>query len=198
MASYRPIENENSPAGGPGSLDWHRALERPDLLAAPVRMELAQWAERDAGAAAQVLVAPIDATLADTAQFCEAYGVSMEESVNCVVVAGRRGEDTTYVACLVQATRRADVNGVARRQMGARKASFAPMDDAVGLSGMEFGGITPLGLPGWPVLVDSDAATVRGLVVIGSGLRASKIALPADLLSRLPGAVVLDLAIPVA
>jgi prolyl-tRNA editing enzyme YbaK/EbsC (Cys-tRNA(Pro) deacylase) len=198
MAPDRPIDNENPAIAGPGSLDWRRALSSPELLADPVRIALAQWAERDAAAAAQVLVAPIDAALADTAQFCEAYGVSMEESVNCVVVAGRRGEDTTYVACLVQATRRADVNGVARRQMGARKASFAPMDDAVGLSGMEFGGITPLGLPGWAVLVDSDAAAVGGLVVIGSGRRGSKIALPAGLLSQLPGAVVLDLAIAVA
>jgi prolyl-tRNA editing enzyme YbaK/EbsC (Cys-tRNA(Pro) deacylase) len=186
--------NDIAARGGPGSLDWRRALDSPELLADPVRIALARWAEQDA-AAAQVLVAPIDAALADTAQFCEAYGVSMEESVNCVVVACRRGEDTTYVACLVQATRRADVNGVARRHMGARKASFASMDDAVGLTGMEFGGITPLGLPGWAVLVDSDAAAMAGLVVIGSGLRGSKIALPSALLSQLPGAVVLDLAI---
>lgn len=182
---------------GPGTLEWVPALGAADLLAAPVRAALQQWAQRDPAAAAEVLAAPIDADLADTAAFCAAYGVTMEQSVNCVVVAGRRGEVTSYAACMVQATRRADVNGVARKTLDARKASFAPMDDAVSLTGMEYGGITPLGVPeGWPVLVDADAAAFDGLVVIGSGLRRSKIALPAALLAQLPGATTLALAQP--
>jgi prolyl-tRNA editing enzyme YbaK/EbsC (Cys-tRNA(Pro) deacylase) len=181
---------------GPGTLDWRLALDAPELLGKPVREALALWAQRDPDAEGRILVAPIDAALADTAAFCEAYDVSPVESVNCVVVAGRRGELTSYAACLVQATRRADVNGVARKALGARKASFAAMDDAVARTGMEYGGITPLGVPeGWPVLVDSSAAAHNGLVIIGSGLRSSKIALPAATLSRLPGAAVLDLAI---
>jgi prolyl-tRNA editing enzyme YbaK/EbsC (Cys-tRNA(Pro) deacylase) len=181
--------------GGPGTLQWVPALGAPQLLGAPVRAALQLWALRDAAAAAQVLVAPIDATLADTAAFCDAYGVLREESVNCVVVAGRRGEVTSYAACLVQATRRADVNGVVRKAMDSRKASFAPMDDAVSLTRMEYGGITALGIPdGWAVLVDSAAQSLEGLVVIGSGLRRSKIALPAALLADLPGATTLALA----
>ena len=176
-------------SGGPGTLTWVTALDAGELLAPPVLAALRQWAQRDAAAARSVLAAPIDATLADTAAFCAAYGVAMEESVNCVVVAGRRGEVTGYAACMVQATRRADVNGVVRKAIDARKASFAPMGDAVSLTGMEYGGITPLGVPdGWPVLVDSDAQALDGLVVIGSGLRRSKIALPAALLADLPGA----------
>ena len=103
--------------------------------------------------AALVGVAEIDPALADTAEFCAAYGSPMDGSANCVVVAGRRGDDTRYAACLVLATTRADVNGLVRRRLNARKASFAPMDDAVALTGMEYGGITPVGLPAeWPVL----------------------------------------------
>ena len=83
----------------------------------------------------------------------------LDASANCVVVAGRGGEAVRYAACLVLATTRADVNGVVRRQLDARKASFAPMDDAVALTGMEYGGITPIGLPAeWPVLVDAAVA----------------------------------------
>ncbi len=182
-------------SGGPGTLAWAPALDAPDLLAAPVRAALSAWAGRDPAAASTVLVAPIDADLADTAAFCAAYEVEPRESVNCVVVAGRRGELTSYAACLVQATRRADVNGVVRKALEARKASFAPMDDAVSMTGMEYGGITPLGIPdGWPVLVDADAHAHPGLVVIGSGLRRSKIALPAARLSELAGASVIALA----
>jgi prolyl-tRNA editing enzyme YbaK/EbsC (Cys-tRNA(Pro) deacylase) len=187
---------------GPGTLSWASALDAARaadeaLLPAPVRTALIEWAERDETAAAAVLVAPIDPDLADTAQFCAAYDVSLDESVNCVVVAGRRGEVTRYAACLVQATRRADVNGVARRQLEARKASFAPMDETVRLTGMQFGGITPIGVPGgWPILVDAAAASLPGLAIVGSGLRGSKIALPASLLADLPGATVLELAQP--
>jgi len=92
---------------------------------------------------------------------------------------------------VILATTRADVNNVARRELDVRKASFAPMDIAVAESGMEYGGITPLGLPGWPVLVDAAVADTP-YVVIGSGVRHSKLVLPAKLLASLPGARVID------
>ncbi|BCJ53220.1 hypothetical protein Asp14428_46950 [Actinoplanes sp. NBRC 14428] len=140
----------------------------------------------------QVLVAPIKADLADTAAFCEAYGVGLEISANCVIVAGKRGDVTRYAACVVLATTRADVNGVVRRHLDARKASFAPMDDAVRLTGMEYGGITPIGLPkDWPVLVDARVAAAPH-VIIGSGVRHSKIAIAGPALGALPGAEVIE------
>src|SRR3712207_8107605 len=54
----------------------------------------------------------------------EAYGVPLEVSANCVVVAARRAGQTELAACLVPATARADVNGLVRRHLGARKVSF--------------------------------------------------------------------------
>ncbi len=173
-----------------GTLDWSPAATHPELLAAPVVAAL--------GAVPSALVAPIDETLADTAAFCAAYDVSPAASANCVVVAGRRGETVTHAAVMVLATHRADVNGVVRRHLGARKISFAARDDAVGLTGMEFGGITPVGLPeGWPVLVD-EAVVAAGEVVIGSGLRRSKLLLTGVDLLSLPGAERLELASPLA
>jgi prolyl-tRNA editing enzyme YbaK/EbsC (Cys-tRNA(Pro) deacylase) len=98
----------------------------------------------------------------------------------------------------VLATTRADVNGLVRRRLDARKASFAPMDLAVAETGMEYGGITPVGLPaGWPVLVDAAVATTP-LVVIGSGVRRSKLVLPGASVAELAGAAVEDgLGVPV-
>src|SRR3712207_3755251 len=123
-----------------------------------------------------VWVAEIDDDLADTAAFTDAYAVPLEAAANCVVVATRRAGQTGLAACLVLATTRADVNGLVRRHLGARKASFAPQDVAVAETGMAFGGITPVGLPpGMPVLVDAAVGTA-GLVVIGSGVRGSKLA----------------------
>ena len=125
--------------------------------------------------------------------------MTLTESANCVVIAARRGADTTYAACMVAATTRADVNGLVRRHLGARKASFAPVDAVTSATGMEYGGITPVGLPAdWPVLVDAGVAKTES-VVIGSGIRGSKLRLPGRLLAELPGAHVLDgLGLPVS
>jgi prolyl-tRNA editing enzyme YbaK/EbsC (Cys-tRNA(Pro) deacylase) len=174
-------------------LIFEPALARPDLLAGPVLAALQAWP-----GVAQVQVAPIDPALADTAAFCERYGVTLEESANCVVIAARRGPDTTYAACMVAATTRADVNGLVRRHLGARKASFGPVDAVTAATSMEYGGITPVGLPaGWRILVDAAVAKTES-VVIGSGIRGSKLRLPGRLLGDLPGAQVLDgLGIPV-
>ena len=169
-----------------GRLDLAPALDRPDLLAPPVLAALRTWPR-----AAEVQVAPIDPELADTEAFCAAYGIELAASANCVVVAGRRGEDVRRAACLVLATTRADVNGRVRRRLDARKASFAPFEQTVADTGMEHGGITPLGLPGgWPVLVD-DAVLAAPQVVVGSGLRRSKLVLPGAAAADLPGAEVL-------
>ena len=172
-------------------LSYHPALSRPELLAPPVADALRElpWAD-------QVQVAAIDPGLADTAQFCEAYGVTLEESANCVVIAGKRGgmargAGVRYAACMVTATTRADVNGLVRRHLDVRKASFGPVDVVTSLTAMEYGGITPIGLPdSWPVLVD-DLVAKAPRVVIGSGIRGSKLWLPGQLLAELPGAEVL-------
>ncbi len=172
-----------------GSLHIVPALGRPDLLAPPVVSALTRW--KNGTPVTEIGVAEIDPELADTAAFCARYGIELSESANCVVVAARRGGQTRLAACVVLATTRADVNGLVRRQLDARKASFAPVDVAVAETGMEYGGITPLGLPdGWPILVDA-AVAAAPRVVVGSGVRRSKLALPGAALAGLPGAVVL-------
>ena len=170
-----------------GTLTPLPALDRLDLVAEPVAAALRSMAD-----GSRLAVAEIDPTLADTAEFCAHYGSPLEASANCVVVAGKRGDTIRYAACVVLATTRADVNGVVRRRLDARKASFAPMDDAVARTGMEYGGITPLGLPDdWPLLVDAAVAAAPA-VVVGSGLRGSKLALPGALVAALPGAEVVE------
>ncbi len=169
-----------------GRLATEPAMTRPDLLAAPVRAAL------EGRAPGTAYVAEIDPGLADTAEFCSAYDVPMEISANCVVVAGKRGGDVRIAACMVLATTRADVNNVVKRQLDVRKASFMPMDDAVAATDMEYGGITPIGLPDeWPILVDSAVAALS-YAVVGSGVRRSKLAVPGDVLSTWPGATVVD------
>ena len=177
------------------TLEVRPALSRPELLADPVAAALGGWS---IARAAEVEAAGIDPGLADTAEFCARYGIALADSANCVIVAARRGSVTTYAACVVTATSRADVNGLVRRHLDARKASFAPVDAVLAATGMEYGGITPIGLPAdWPVLVDPVVAD-HPRVVVGSGIRGSKLWLPGRLLAELPTARVLaGLGVPV-
>ena len=175
-----------------GTLDWKPLGEHLDLVAPPVADAFG------AGALPTARVCEIDPGLADTAAFCKTYDVLPEASANCVVVEGRRGEQTTRAAVLVLATDRADVNKTVRKHLGVRKISFADQPSTEEATGMTSGGITPIGLPGeWPVLVDQAVATAEW-VVIGGGVRGSKLLASGAELAALPGAEVLDLTIPAA
>jgi prolyl-tRNA editing enzyme YbaK/EbsC (Cys-tRNA(Pro) deacylase) len=169
-----------------GKLTTVPARTRPDLLAEPVARALAAHDD------ITVYVAEIDPELADTAKLSEAYDVPLDVSANCVVVSGKRAGDLRVAACVVLATSRADVNNVVRRRLDVRKASFMPMDDAVEATSMEYGGITPIGLPrDWLVLVDSAVAELP-YAVIGSGVRASKLLVPGEALANWPGTEIIS------
>jgi prolyl-tRNA editing enzyme YbaK/EbsC (Cys-tRNA(Pro) deacylase) len=177
---------------GSFAMVWPAVLQ-PDRLAAPVAAALADWSGWDP--VESVLLVDTDPDKADTATFCQAYDVPLRLSANCVVVTARRGDETRLAACVVLATTRLDVNRTVRRHLNARRASFAPLDLAVSGTGMEYGGITPVGLPAdWPLLIDP-AVVGTEHVIIGSGLRRGKLLLPGRVLGDLPGAeVVPDLA----
>ncbi|SEF15055.1 YbaK/EbsC family protein [Streptomyces sp. Ag109_O5-10] len=174
--------------------DFDTAVPAPDCLdelTAPVAEAVRRWT--GAVPADRIVYVETDPRWADTAVFVEHYGRDLlGASANCVVVAGRRGGETTLAACLVLSTTKVDVNGVVRRRLGARKASFASVDTATGATGMEYGGITPIGLPrDWPLLVDP-AVVDLPYVLVGSGRRRGKLLVPGEAFAELPGAVVLE------
>lgn len=117
-----------------------------------------------------------DPALADTAQFCEAYGVPLDQSANAILVASRKPEGHNAV-CLVLATTRLDVNGLVRKRLGVRKVSFAPADLTKELTGQEIGGVTVFGIPeDLPIWVDSHVLD-HDWVIVGAGSRTAKIKL---------------------
>ncbi|MFC8004470.1 YbaK/EbsC family protein [Streptomyces olivaceus] len=179
---HAPIGNFDSAAPAP---------DRLDELTRPVADAVRHWS--GTVPADRIVYVDTEPEWADTATFVEHYGRELlERSANCVVVTGKRGGGTTLAACVALSTTRVDVNGVVRRRLGARKASFAPMDTATGETGMEYGGITPVGLPaGWPLLVDS-AVVDLPYVLVGSGRRRGKLLVPGKAFAELPGAVVLE------
>ena len=134
---------------------------------------------------------PCDPALADTAAFCEAYGYAPEDSANTIVVVGK-AEPPRYAACVLLATTRLDVNGVVRRRLGTRKASFADAEGTLRLTGMALGGVTAVGLPeGLSLWVDA-AVLGRERIVLGGGSRARKLLAPPALLLALPGVEVVE------
>lgn len=170
-----------------GRLESLPALDHPELLAPPVVAALEAWAH-----GRELAVVEIDPDVADTAAMSEAYDLGMDTGANCVVVGGKRDGEERVAACLVRADTRADVNNVVKRTLDVRKCSFLSMDRAVEESGMEYGGITPVGLPAaWRLLVDPRVLDVE-VAVIGSGTRRSKLLLPGHLAAALPGAEVIE------
>jgi prolyl-tRNA editing enzyme YbaK/EbsC (Cys-tRNA(Pro) deacylase) len=139
-----------------------------------------------------------DPDLADTAQFCEAYGVPLEESANAILVASKKPEGH-QVVCVALAHTRLDVNGAVRRRLGVRKLSFAPAELTREVTGQEIGGVTIFGLPdGLDVWLD---ARVLGCerIVVGAGSRSAKIRLDPTQLVGLDGyEFVEDLAVDVS
>jgi prolyl-tRNA editing enzyme YbaK/EbsC (Cys-tRNA(Pro) deacylase) len=132
-----------------------------------------------------------DPDLADTAAFCEAYGVPLDRSANAILVASRKPEGHNAV-CVVLATTRLDVNGEVRRRLGVRKVSFAPGDLTRELTGQEIGGVTIFGLPdGLPVWIDSRVMD-QDWVVVGAGSRTAKIRLDPGQLRGLAGYEVIE------
>ena len=132
-----------------------------------------------------------DPALADTAQFCAAYGFALDDSANTIVVVGK-ADPRRYAACVVLAPYRLDVNRAVKARLGTRKASFAGPDETRELTGMEIGGVTPFGLPaGLPIWVDG-AVMARPRIVLGGGSRSWKVLAPPELLLGLPSAEVVE------
>lgn len=138
-------------------------------------------------------IVPCDPDLADTAQFCEAYGYSMDDSANTILVVGK-SDPPVYAACIVLASTRLDVNKVVRKRLGVKKASFADGEATIAMTGMQIGGVTPFGLPDdVPVWVDARVME-RDRIILGGGSRDRKVLAPPTILTAIGAEVVDDLA----
>lgn len=162
---------------------WLPVLDHLDLVAEPVARQIETLGQD----ARLIEVASIDPEHADTDAMTELWGTDLVDSVNCVVISGKRAGEERFAACCVRATMKADVNHAVKKLLDVRKCSFMPTERAVAETNMAFGGITPIGIP-FRILLDEQVPGAPA--IIGSGLRTSKLRLPGDVLTRLPGAEV--------
>ena len=136
-------------------------------------------------------IVPCDPALADTAAFCEAYGYELDDSANTIVIVGK-SDPRQYVACVVLASTRLDVNGAVRAKLGVRKASFADADTTRDITGMTIGGVTVVGLPdGLSIWVDRRVMD-RERVILGGGSRSCKVLAPPSVLTALPNVEIVE------
>ena len=133
----------------------------------------------------------IDPEFADTAEFCEKYGYTLEGSGNTIIVASKRGAKK-YCACIVQGSARLDVNKTVKKLMGVSRASFASAEETMELTGMLIGGVTAFALPeDMPVYADQKLLEQES-IILGSGSRSSKIMIAPEEISKIPGAQFID------
>lgn len=133
--------------------------------------------------------------LADTAAFCEHYGIAATEACNAIVVV-LKIPPKQYVACLVRADTKLDVNKRVSELVGVKRLSFASADETAELTGMRIGGVTIAGLPPeMPIYIDARVME-QPRVIIGGGNRTSKARLDPRELLKLPNASVADIAVP--
>ena len=133
----------------------------------------------------------IDPDFADTAAFCERYGIPLDNSANTIIVASKK-EPKQYCACVVKATTRLDVNHTVKRLMGASRVSFASADETKALTGMMIGGVTVFALPpDLPIYVDDKLMSLDWLIV-GGGSRSTKIKTSPEVFRQLPNTTVVE------
>jgi prolyl-tRNA editing enzyme YbaK/EbsC (Cys-tRNA(Pro) deacylase) len=134
-------------------------------------------------------VVEIDPAYADTAQFCERYGFTMEQSGNTIIVASKK-EPKQYAACVVKATRRLDVNHAVRKLMGVPRLSFATAEETRALTGMMIGGVTIFALPPELAVYVDERLMALDWLILGGGSRSTKIKTSPDVFRHLPNTTI--------
>lgn len=158
-----------------------------DLLAPAVYEALSRLEKGD-----EVLAAEIDPAFADGESMRREYGVEYDRELNCLAVCGTRGDRKTYAALVLPYGRRANMNGALKKALDVKKVGMADLDEVIALTGMEYGSITPVGLPaGWKPVIDP-AVFEQDAVIVGAGKANGKLCLPAEVLKELPDVIILE------
>ena len=124
---------------------------------------------------------------ADTQKFCEIYGFNVENCGNTIIVASKK-EPKKYSACIVKGSDRLNVNQKVRKLMEVSKVSFASAEEALELTGMMIGGITPFALPSnIPIYIDKKIQNLEN-VIFGAGDRSSKVNISPEIFSKIQNA----------
>ena len=170
------------------NLDFQPLNTGTKNLVSPTVYELAQKLDENS----RPLVAEINPQFTGSTEFCEHYKITPEDGANCIVIEIIKGEDRNIASCLVPIGYRADLNSKVRKHFGARRVSFAPLEEVEKNTHMEYGSITVFGLPNeWKILIDSKIME-REKIIIGGGKKISKLLISTQVLKNLPNVEIID------
>ncbi|WP_029759298.1 MULTISPECIES: YbaK/EbsC family protein [Fusobacterium] len=138
----------------------------------------------------KVKVAEINPDFADGQLLSENYDVPLEIELNCIIVEGKRKDEIIYSAVVVPYGKKLNTGSPMKKLLNVSKISFAPLEYVLNETKMEFGSVTPIGLPTeWYILVD-EAVFNQDKVIIGGGYVKSKICVPSDIFKELPNVII--------
>ncbi|MHB9782767.1 YbaK/EbsC family protein [Streptococcus sp. 10F2] len=87
---------------------------------------------------------------------------------------------------------KANTNATVKCPLDVSKVGFASLETVLEQTGMEFGGMGPIGLPeSRSILVDSQILQ-QDNIIVGGGMAHSKLLMPTNLVSQIPHVSILE------
>ena len=139
-----------------------------------------------------IKAAKIDPAFADGESLSREYDIPYEMELNCLIVEGQRGENRKYAALVVPYGKRANMNAKVRGPLDAKKVSFADLNQVCKITGMEYGSITPVGLPEDFVILIDEMVFAQKDVIVGSGKVNGKLMLPSELFRQMDNCIIVE------
>lgn len=168
-------------------LDFKPIIENENLVPSCIYEFVKKSINKD-----KFLVAEIDSNYADGEKLCQKYGIKKECGFNCLIVECKKRDNISHYALIVPIGYKYNMGSVVRKYTNSRVVSVAPLDYVLEKTNMEYGSITPIGLPSdWKILVDPLIKN-QEYIVIGGGLVKSKISLPTNIFLKLPNVEIVD------
>ncbi len=166
------------------TLEFKTIQDHPELVSGSVHAATSGRSD--------VLVGEIDPQYMNGFDLSNHYDIDQYPGANCIIVRGKREGTYVLAAVLVPVGSRADLNGVVCEKLNTKKVSMAPLEEVLEETGMEYGSITPVGLPdSYKILIDSRLMQHK-TVIVGGGKQVSKILVPTDFFTTLQNVEVVE------
>ena len=163
-----------------GNLEFKAFKNNNITVAEPVKRKILTMTPNDQS---NCYIANIDNKDMGGFDLCNKYNIEYSIGVNCLIVKGKNNGVYFYVALLVPVGYKYNINGILKEKLKCR-CSVAPLDEVLNLTNMEYGSITPVGLPEeWLIFADPKIFKEER-IICGGGKQISKLSLPSDYLIK--------------
>ena len=140
----------------------------------------------------EILVAEIDPTCADGNTLCETYNLDHKMSIKCLIVESNDDDKEKVRAAILLPIDYKYSSSTVKKILESRDVTFSPLEEIIEATGMEYGSITPIGLPeNYHILIDP-LVLDNERIIVGGGLKKSKILMPSQTLLEIPNSKIVE------